>query len=68
MKTKSRRAITGRSDAKVSHVIAREKPKKDVASWANECNESVHVSDAAAEVREFTRACPVGCVRECENT
>lgn len=67
MKMKSRRAITGRCNVKVSHVIAREKPKKDVASWANECNESVHASDAAVEVREFTRACPVGCVREYQN-
>lgn len=32
-------AITNRCDAKVSRVIAGEKPKKDVASWTNECNE-----------------------------
>lgn len=68
MKTKSQRAITGRCNVKVSHVIAERETEEGCGELGNECNESVHASDAAAEVREFTRACPMGCVREYQNT
>lgn len=49
-------ACDNRCNAKVSRVIVWEKPKKDVASWTNECDESANVRDGQERVNLCARA------------